>query len=241
MIEEIKDFGNDLKKGLGKNGFYLVIGGAVLFGLYNLLKSDTTDDYVSATGYASYPDAPENATQIVDELSQEIWASNYDITGSIQTSESEIIDNINDHFEETNNYISEGLANKEKIMQKIDLDETPKVIADHGYIYHDYSSGSNVITHTPTDAYKPKVTTTTAGLEGKQLGKQPTSTAKKSTTSAAKKSTTSTAKKSTTNSKTTTTPTTAGKGIVSSKAETRPTTAGKGIVSKSNKTNSKNK
>lgn len=194
VIEEVKDFGNDLQKTIGKNGVYVLIATAGAFGLYNLLKKDNSSEYVSATGYASYPDVSENSEVVIDALTDEIWASNDQVVGAIETSESEIIQNVDDHFEETNGYIKEGLDAQEQIMQKLETAEEVKVVADSGYIYHDYESGSRVITKTPTNAYKPTETTTqVTPIKGT------TTTAKKTTTSSKSTSTDkkTTAKKST--------------------------------------------
>lgn len=189
VIEEVKDFGNDLQKTIGKNGVYILIAAAGAFGIYNLLKKDNSSEYVSATGYASYPSVGENSEVVIDALTDEILASNDQVVGAIETSESEIIQNVDDHFEETNGYIKEGLDAQEQIMQKLDTAEEVKVVADSGYIYHDYESGSRVITKTPTDAYKPTETTTqVTPIKGT------TTTAKKTTTSS---KSTSTAKKTT--------------------------------------------
>ena len=121
IIEEVKDFGNALKKGLGDKGFYILIAAAGVFGLYNLLKDNNADsDYVSATGYASYPDVGENSEVVIDSLSNEIWASHDEVVGAIETSESEIIQNMDEHFEETNGYIQEGMNSQKQIIETME-------------------------------------------------------------------------------------------------------------------------
>ena len=204
VIEEVKDFGNDLQKTIGKNGVYILIAAAGAFGLYNLLKKDNSSEYVSATGYASYPDIGENSEVVIDALSNEIWASNDQVVGAIETSESEIIQNVDDHFEETNGYIKEGLDAQEQIMQKLETAEEVKVVADSGYIYHDYESGSRVITKTPTNEYKPTETTTqVTPIKGTTTSAKKTTTSNKSTSTAKKTtSTKSTSNKTSTKNKT---------------------------------------
>lgn len=120
VIEEVKDFGNDLKKGLGDKGFYILIAAAGAFGLYNLLKDNNSSEYVSATGYASYPDVGENSEVVIDSLSNEIWASHDEVVGAIETSESEVIQNMDEHFEETNGYIKEGLNSQQIIVDTME-------------------------------------------------------------------------------------------------------------------------
>lgn len=209
VIEEVKGFGNDLQKTIGKNGVYILIAAAGAFGIYNLLKKDNSSEYVSATGYASYPSVGENSEVVIDALTDEIWASNDQVVGTIETSESEIIQNVDDHFEETNGYIKEGLDAQEQIMQKMEVSEEPKVIVDSGYIYHDYESGSHVITQTPTDAYKPKETTTqVTPIKGTTTSAKKTTTSSKSTSTAKKttstKSTSTKSKRNKTSTKNTT-------------------------------------
>ena len=135
VIEEVKDFADDVKKGLGDKGFYLLIAAAGAFGLYNLLKDNNSNEYVSATGYASYPDVGENSEVVIDSLSNEIWASHDEVVGAIESSESEVIQNMDNHFEETNGYIQEGLNNQQEIMDKIEAPRQNSVIEYSNTVY----------------------------------------------------------------------------------------------------------
>ena len=121
VIEEVKDFADDVKKGIGDKGFYLLIAAAGAFGLYNLLKDNNGgSDYVAATGYASYPDVGENSEVVIDSLSNEIWASHDEVVGAIESSESEVIQNMDEHFEETNGYIQEGMNSQKQIIETME-------------------------------------------------------------------------------------------------------------------------
>ena len=120
VIEEVKDFADDVKKGIGDKGFYILIAAAGAFGLYNLLKDNNSNEYVSATGYASYPDVGETSEVVIDSLSNEIWASHDEVVGAIESSESEVIQNMDDHFEETNGYIQDGMNSQKQIIETME-------------------------------------------------------------------------------------------------------------------------
>lgn len=195
VIEEIKDFGNDIKKGIGDKGFYILIAAAGAFGLYNLLKSDNGSEYVSATGYASYPEAGANADMIVDSINNEIWASHDEVVGAIESSESEIIQNmddqfnntnqkiddvnqnINEQFEATNNYINEGLASQQQIVEKLE-DTRQEVITGGNTVYFDRTQPTATNSYTVTTK-KPTYTTTEKTIQIK--GNTGTSSSKGST------------------------------------------------------------
>ena len=151
VIKEVEEFVDDVKKGVGNKGFYILIAAAGAFGLYNLLKDNKSSEYVYATGYASYPDVGENSEVVIDSISNEIWASHDEVVGTIESSESEIIQNMDEHFEETNGYIQEGLAAQKEIIQKI---EEPKQISGNVYGYVDrQSDGVFVKTDTLSEAF----------------------------------------------------------------------------------------
>lgn len=151
VIKEVEEFVDDVKKGVGNKGFYILIAAAGAFGLYNLLKDNKSSEYVSATGYASYPDVGENSEVVIDSISNEIWASHDEVVGTIESSESEIVQNMDEHFEETNGYIQEGLAAQKEIIQKI---EEPKQISGNVYGYVDrQNDGVFVKTDTLSEAF----------------------------------------------------------------------------------------
>ena len=65
----IKEVGNDIKKSLGGNGMYLLLGGgALLLIVYLLSKSDSGSNLTVAAGYSAYPDAVTNANVIIGEV-----------------------------------------------------------------------------------------------------------------------------------------------------------------------------
>ena len=213
VIEEVKDFADDVKKGIGDKGFYILIAAVGAFGLYNLLKDNNSSEYVSATGYASYPDVGENSEVVIDSISNEIWASHDEVVGAIETTESEVIQNMDDHFEETNGYIQEGLAAQQEIIQKI---EEP-IQGDTVYGYFDHPSGGVFVqTDTLSEAFakangqQKVVESKTVQIKGtpnktSSTSKKTSSTSKKnsSKTSTATKSNTTSTKAKTSTKKTT--------------------------------------
>ena len=202
VIEEVKDFADDVKKGIGDKGFYLLIAAAGAFGLYNLLKDNNSNEYVSATGYASYPDVGENSEVVIDSLSNEIWASHDEVVGAIESSESEVIQNMDEHFEETNGYIQEGLNNQQEIMDKIEAPRQNSVIEYANTVYFDRNKPTSTSSYTITDK-KPEyaVETKTVQIVGKPNTKSTTIKSNKTSTKAATstKKTTSTTNPSTYN------------------------------------------
>lgn len=65
----IKEVGNDIKKSLGENGMYLLLGGgALLLIVYLLSKGDSSSNLTVASGYSAYPDAVTNANVIIGEV-----------------------------------------------------------------------------------------------------------------------------------------------------------------------------
>ena len=202
VIEEVKDFADDVKKGIGDKGFYLLIAAAGAFGLYNLLKDNNSNEYVSAAGYASYPDVGENSEVVIDSLSNEIWASHDEIVSAIESSESEVIQNMDEHFEETNGYIQEGLNNQQEIMDKIEAPRQNSVIEYSNTVYFDRNQPTSTSSYTITDK-NPEyaVETKTVQTVGKPNTKSTTTKSNKTSTKAATstKKTTSTTSPSTYN------------------------------------------
>ena len=107
MLEEvtsdIKSMGASLKKGLGKNGFALLLAGGAVVALIIILRSnseDESDDYTVATGVASYPDAGENADVIISSIGS-----------SIDYAQDEIIDSIGETIKDSAEDIKDNIKN----------------------------------------------------------------------------------------------------------------------------------
>ena len=64
----IKEVGNDIKRAVGGNGMYLLLGGGLLLMVYLLTKQDSSSNLTVATGYSAYPDAVTNANVIIGEV-----------------------------------------------------------------------------------------------------------------------------------------------------------------------------
>lgn len=155
MIEEVKEFFEDAKEGLGDKGFLIFVLGIVAFGLYNLFKNNGSDTvYYAPTGVSGYPDVGENSEVVIDSVNRtmesyytEIMNAVQDsettlggtitdglnsventIVGEIQTSTQNVQQNILETSTATNNYIQDGLSKWEDISAKLDnIENTPRV------------------------------------------------------------------------------------------------------------------
>lgn len=108
MLEEvtsdIKSIGSSLKKGLGKNGYALLLAGGAVLALVIILRSnkdDKTEDYTVPTGVASYPDVGENADVVISSIGNSIDYAQDEIIDSIgetiKDSKEDIIENDNNN------------------------------------------------------------------------------------------------------------------------------------------------
>ena len=65
----ITEISSDIKRAVGGNGMYLLLGGgALLLIVYLLSKGDSGSNLTVATGYSAYPDAVTNANVIIGEV-----------------------------------------------------------------------------------------------------------------------------------------------------------------------------
>lgn len=108
MLEEvtsdIKSISSSLKKGLGKNGYALLLAGGAVVALVIILRSnkdDEIEDYTVPTGVASYPDVGENADVVISSIGSSIDYAQDEIIDSIgetiKDSKDDIIENDNDN------------------------------------------------------------------------------------------------------------------------------------------------
>lgn len=122
-MAEIMEVLEDMKKGLGDKGFYLLIGGAVLFGLYNLTKGQQSP-VSTVTVSATYPDIDTNADVVIDTIQDSIEYSEGIILDALENQDSVIQDMGDDikkelanNFTATNNYINKGFESQNKLIQ----------------------------------------------------------------------------------------------------------------------------
>ena len=116
---EIQEVFEDLKDGMGKKGFLIFIGVAVVFGLYNLVKgSQSSDNLVAVRTVTSYPDAVTNANVIIDTLQNSIDYSENVIVEEIQGLETNLSTQIGQGFEVTNQYIQNGFDSQNKLLEE---------------------------------------------------------------------------------------------------------------------------
>ena len=120
-MAEIVEVFDDIKKHIGDKGFYLLVGAAAIFGIYNLAKGSSGDsaDMASTrvvTSVSSYPDAVTNANVIIDTIQNSIDYSQNQIQDSIQGTEDELKDVLDKNFEATNDYINKGFESQKEIL-----------------------------------------------------------------------------------------------------------------------------
>ena len=110
----IKEVGNDIKKSLGGNGMYLLLGGgALLLIVYLLSEADSGSNLTVATGYSAYPDAVTNANVIIGEVN--------DHTTNELSLLKEQLNDTNSLMQEGDNSILEKIdTSTESITEKID-------------------------------------------------------------------------------------------------------------------------
>lgn len=115
---EITEVFEDIREKIGDKWFFIFIGVAVLFGLYNLVKGseNNTDKLVPVTSIASYPDAVTNANVIIDTLQDSLQYTEDRIMGNIDQTHEEISEELTANFTATNDYINKGFASQEKLL-----------------------------------------------------------------------------------------------------------------------------
>ena len=138
MIEEVKDFASDVKKSVGNKGFMIIIIGCLAFFVYNLLKNNDSESVYTANAYASYPDVDSNADVVIDTLGNEIRNSTNEITGSIESAQSEIMvnddENTNDILnaindsDYTNDYVNDGISSVTYIYDVVENNNTTAAV-----------------------------------------------------------------------------------------------------------------
>lgn len=110
----IKEVGNDIKKSLGGNGMYLLLGGgALLLIVYLLSKGDSGSNLTVATGYSAYPDAVTNANVIIGEV-------NDHTTNELSALKSQLEDTSTLLQEGDNSILEKIDTSTESITEKID-------------------------------------------------------------------------------------------------------------------------
>lgn len=128
---EIKEVVNDVKKAVGEKGFIAIILGIVavfLFVLFRQTKAEESNNLSYVTGVTSYPDAVTNADVIMDSVHDDIEYSEnniidainnnqMEINETIQGSTEQIIENANEKFEATNDYINKGFEAQKELSE----------------------------------------------------------------------------------------------------------------------------
>ena len=109
----IKEVGNDIKRAVGGNGVYLLLGGGLLLMVYLLTKQDSSSNLTVATGYSAYPDAVTNANVIIGEV-------NDHTTNEISSLKNQLEDTTTLMQEGDNSILEKIDTTTESITEKID-------------------------------------------------------------------------------------------------------------------------
>lgn len=120
-MAEIMEVFEDIKKATGDKGFYILIGVAVLFGIYNFTKGTGNQETVSVSVAPTYPDVDRNADVVMDTIQDSIEYSEGIILEALENQESmiqennqQLIEQMNKNFTATNDYINKGQTATEK-------------------------------------------------------------------------------------------------------------------------------
>ena len=110
----ITEISGDIKRAVGGNGVYLLLGGgALLLIVYLLSKSDSGSNLTVATGYSAYPDAVTNANVIIGEV-------NDHTTNEISSLKNQLEDTTTLMQEGDNSILEKIDTSTESITEKID-------------------------------------------------------------------------------------------------------------------------
>ena len=118
----IIEIGSDIKRAVGGNGMYLLLGGgALLLIVYLLSKGDSGSNLTVATGYSAYPDAVTNANVIIGEVNDHttnelsaLKSQLEDTTALMQEGDNSILEKIDTTTESITEKINTGT---EQLMQ----------------------------------------------------------------------------------------------------------------------------
>lgn len=189
-MAEIVEVFDDIKKGLGDKGFYLLMGAAAIFGIYNLAKgsSETSEDMASTrvvTSVSSYPDAVTNANVIIDSIQNSIDYSEGQIIDAIQAADDGMKDYLEENFTATNDYINKGFESQTDLLEK-NFDELNGSITDVAETVTDIkTSNANInkaVSNMKSDLNKLSSTKKTTTKKTTTTTKKPATTKKTTTT-----------------------------------------------------------
>ena len=109
----ITEISSDIKRAVGGNGMYLLLGGGLLLMVYLLTKQDSGSNLTVATGYSAYPDAVTNANVIIGEV-------NDHTTNELSALKSQLEDTTTLLQEGDNSILEKIDTSTESITEKID-------------------------------------------------------------------------------------------------------------------------
>lgn len=178
---EIQEVFDDIKSTIGDKGFLILMGCAVAFGLYNLLKGSegsSGSEVVTVQSVASYPDSVTNADVIISTLQDSIEYSEYEIKEEIQGLGTELNEYLEQNFEATNDFINTGFESQEILMNQ----NFGEILGGIDGLEKDYSSlKSNVDTIKKQLNNKTVSTNTSTSKPKNNTSKTPNTSTQKTT------------------------------------------------------------
>ena len=192
-MAEIMEVFEDIRRKTGDKGFFILIGGALLFGLYHLTKG-TQAETASVTVSATYPDVDTNADVVIDTILDAIEYSDGITLEALENQESQIQDmgdsikaELKENFKATNDYINKGFESQEKLAQTIGNDIQATVTQSA----KDIIANNNKNAQTTQNVVKSTAQTTQNVVKStakttQNVVKKAQTTAKKATTTAKK-------------------------------------------------------
>ena len=121
-MDEIIEVFDDVKKGIGKKGYYILIGAGVLVFILCLKKENNSDSEIVVS--TNYPDTTEDLQDYETDYEQleilaklESMGEQLNITSDAQA---EMQEELQKNFDATNNYIQSGIDSLTDLANKVD-------------------------------------------------------------------------------------------------------------------------
>ena len=242
MIEQVKDTLSDIKDKIGDKWFYLAVGGAVAFGLYNLTKgsteavSDSENEtvYYEPSGMVGFADVGSNADVVMDNVNKTIEANTETILDFVESIMGEnvlAIDELSTKVADVQTELSQELETVKTSVSdvqtsvsdvKTEVQTNVKEVQEAKQQVNTLVEKVDNLESKPVATVTATPTTSTSNKSSSSSSKSNSSSTKKSSSSSSKKSSSSSSKKSSSSSskKTTSTSTTKTTSSSSSSSST---------------------
>ena len=225
MIEQVKDTLSDIKDKIGDKWFYLAVGGAVAFGLYNLTKgsteavSDSENEtvYYEPSGMVGFADVGSNADVVMDNVNKTIEANTETILDFVESIMGEnvlAIDELSTKVADVQTELSQELETVKTSVSdvqtsvsdvKTEVQTNVKEVQEAKQQVNTLVEKVDNLESKPVATVTATPTTSTSNKSSSSSSKSNSSSTKKSSSSSSKKSSSSSSKKTTSTSTTKTT------------------------------------